>query len=136
MWFIRGFAGWRQYDGTTQEGGERPRRPFMRNAWPVHQWNRADVQSVGGGFVVVNESIRFYSSGSKDLPFGEKTAHYHSRGNKSTGMAYLRRDGFTSVIALSMHLVAKCRCCFDCTAMVTVCCSRMNVARAGRHAIS
>ena len=121
-------TGWRQYDGTTQEGGQHPRRPFMKNAWPVHEWNRADVQvrlllgrsytfnsnllyllrgplvvnvcgaqSVGGGFVVMNDTLRFYSSGSKDLPFGQKTAHYHSRGNKSTGMAWLRRDGFTSV---------------------------------------
>ena len=94
----------------------------MQNAWPVHQWNRADVQSVGGGFVVVNESIRFYSSGSKDLPFGEKTAHYHSRGNKSTGMAYLRRDGFTSVRPhYQCILWPSVAAFFDCTVMVSVC---------------
>ena len=80
--------------GDIVEGGTSPRRPFMENAWPVHLWNRADVQSVGGGFVVVGDEMRFYSSGSKDLPFGAKTAHYHSRGNRSMGMAVLRRDGF------------------------------------------
>ena len=93
----QGFHWWRQYSGDVAEGGTNPRRPFMENAWPVHLWNRADVQSVGGGFVVVGDEMRFYSSGSKDLPYGAPTAHYHSRGNRSMGMAVLRRDGMVSV---------------------------------------
>ena len=56
-------------------------------AWP---WNKANVQSVGGGFTVQRDSpMRFY--------VGARTGTDQLIGNASMGMAELRRDGFASV---------------------------------------
>ena len=52
-------------------------------------WNAGNVQSVGGGCVVVGDQLYFYCSG--------RTMHPADTG--STGMATLRRDGFASLDA-------------------------------------
>ena len=55
-------------------------------------WNAANVQSVGGGCVIVGDQLRFYFSG--------RAATNESR--TSTGLATLRRDGFASMDANSV----------------------------------
>ena len=87
-----GFHFWRQYDGTAVEGGVRPRLPFMPQTWPQHSWRYSDIQGSGGGFLVVNDTLNFFSSGAAGAPYD-----FILGGNTSTGVATLRRDGFTSV---------------------------------------
>jgi hypothetical protein len=54
------------------------------------KWNKANVQSVGGGFVVQNGGpLRFY--------VGARTGTDQLVGNGTAGFAELRRDGFASV---------------------------------------
>ena len=52
-------------------------------------WNAGNVQSVGGGCVIVGDQLYFYCSG--------RTMHPSDIG--STGLATLRRDGFASLDA-------------------------------------
>jgi len=65
-------------------------RPFRQPVIPVSEdtdaWNWSNVQSVGGGCLVVGDKLYFYASGRK------------ARAN-STGLAFLRRDGFASLDA-------------------------------------
>lgn len=62
---------------------------------PPWRWNKANVQSVGGGFLVVDgdptglPALRFY--------VGARTGVDQLAGNASVGVAALRRDGFASV---------------------------------------
>ncbi len=70
------------------------RRPFLDIA---HQgasaWNRGNVQSVGGGCLLVGDRLYFYYSGrnsGKELDDASGMA---------TGLAFLRRDGFASMNA-------------------------------------
>lgn len=56
-------------------------------------WNANNVQSAGGGFLVVGDELYFYVSGRTGRPGGNKA------GTLSTGLATLRRDGFASVDA-------------------------------------
>jgi len=72
-------------------------RPDRRSFFPVSEdqshWNWGNVQSVGGGCLVVGDKLYFYASGRKgDAP------HFHDAGG-STGLATLRRDGFASMNA-------------------------------------
>eukprot|EP00041_Stephanoeca_diplocostata_P033007 m.1077035 g.1077035 ORF g.1077035 m.1077035 type:complete len:84 (+) comp24251_c0_seq3:1881-2132(+) len=61
---------------------------------PPWRWNKANVQSVGGGFTVQREGpMRFY--------VGARTGPDQLEGNASAGVAELRRDGFASVSAAS-----------------------------------
>jgi len=54
------------------------------------RWNKANVQSVGGGFTVQrNGPMRFY--------VGARTGEHQLDGNATAGVAELRRDGFASV---------------------------------------
>jgi hypothetical protein len=72
-------------------------RPERRSFFPVSDragaWNWGNVQSVAGGCLVVGDKLYFYMSGRKgDGP------HFHDAGC-STGLAFLRRDGFASMDA-------------------------------------
>jgi hypothetical protein len=72
-------------------------RPDRRAFCPVsdHQgdWNANNVQSAGGGFLVVRDKLYFYVSGRSGRPGGNRP------GEQSTGLATLRRDGFASMDA-------------------------------------
>lgn len=54
-------------------------------------WNWANVQSAGGGCVIVGDRLHFYVSGRQGRPGTE------APGVCSTGLATLRRDGFASM---------------------------------------
>ena len=56
-------------------------------------WNANNVQSAGGGFLVVGDELYFYVSGRSGRPGGNKA------GTLTTGLATLRRDGFASMDA-------------------------------------
>ena len=61
---------------------------------PPWRWNKANVQSVGGGFLVVDgdekmDALRFY--------VGARSGLDQIIGNATVGFATLRRDGFASV---------------------------------------
>jgi hypothetical protein len=57
------------------------------------EWNWANVQSAGGGCLVVGDKLYFYVSGRKGI------AGSSASGVSSTGLALLRRDGFASMEA-------------------------------------
>jgi len=65
-------------------------RPFREPVIPVSDdpkaWNWSNVQSVGGCCLVVGDKLYFYASGRKG-------------GMNSTGLAFMRRDGFASMDA-------------------------------------
>lgn len=69
------------------------RRPFCAVSDKTGDWNANNVQSVGGGFTIVGDELRFYLSGRA----GE--AGSNKEGVCSTGLAVLRRDGFASMDA-------------------------------------
>jgi hypothetical protein len=68
-------------------------RPNRERFLPVSEdpkaWNAGNVQSAGGGCLVVGDELRFYCSGRTMNP---KPAW-------STGLAVMRRDGFASMTA-------------------------------------
>lgn len=70
-------------------------RPFRQPFIPVSEdpkaWNYANVQSVGGGCLVVGDRLYFYLSGRAGGPLG--------RAVDATGLGTLRRDGFISMDA-------------------------------------
>ena len=72
-------------------------RPDRRAFIPVSEkhgdWNWGNVQSAGGGCLVVGEKLYFYVSGRAGIPGAR-----HS-GVCATGLATLRRDGFASMDA-------------------------------------
>ena len=73
-----------------------PRKPFLEQSWPEHSWRNNDVQSVGGGVVVLNDTMHIYASGHSGLPQDlEGTG-----GNGSMGLATLGRDRFVSLVAV------------------------------------
>jgi hypothetical protein len=65
-------------------------RPFREAVIPVsnepNTWNYGNVQSVGGGCLVVGDRLYFYASGRNAT-------------QEATGVAFLRRDGFASLEA-------------------------------------
>lgn len=65
-------------------------RPFREAVIPVSgradTWNYGNVQSVGGGCLVVGDRLYFYASGRNAT-------------EESTGLAFMRRDGFASMEA-------------------------------------
>ena len=71
-------------------------RPDRRSFCPVSEeprsWNWGNVQSVGGGCLVVGDQLYFYVSGRAGTPA------FHGAG-VTTGLAVLRRDGFASMDA-------------------------------------
>ena len=67
-------------------------------------WNKANVQSVGGGFLVVDPDSAFEPHGTPSVNnlgalrffVGARTGLDQIMGNASVGFATLRRDGFAS----------------------------------------
>jgi len=72
-------------------------RPDRRAFCPVSDqqgdWNANNVQSAGGGFLVVGDELYFYVSGRTGRQGNNKA------GTLTTGLATLRRDGFASMDA-------------------------------------
>ena len=68
------------------------RRPFIAVSEKPGDWNWGNVQSVGGGCVVVGRKLHFYFSGRAGVE-GKRDA------GGATGVAFLRRDGFASMDA-------------------------------------
>ncbi len=69
------------------------RRAFLPVSDAFGDWNYANVQSVGGGCLVVGDELRFYASARSGEKGGPK------QGTCTTGLAVLRRDGFASMDA-------------------------------------
>jgi len=69
------------------------RRPFIPVSERHGDWNWGNVQSAGGGCLVVGDRLFFYVSGRAGVP-GTR-----SSGVCTTGLATLRRDGFASMDA-------------------------------------
>ena len=72
------------------------RRPFCPVSETRGDWNWGNVQSAGGGCLVVGEKLYFYVSGRAGKSF--PGCNFHDAG-ASTGLAVLRRDGFASMDA-------------------------------------
>jgi hypothetical protein len=70
-------------------------RPDREAFIPVSEhegdWNWANVQSAGGGCLIVGDTLYFYVSGRQGVPGTTEP------GVCSTGLATLRRDGFVSM---------------------------------------
>lgn len=67
------------------------RQTFLGVSDAVGSWNWANVQSAGGGCLVVGDQLHFYVSGRQGRPGTD------APGVCSTGLATLRRDGFASM---------------------------------------
>lgn len=70
------------------------REPFLTVSEHSGDWNWCNVQSAGGGCLVVGDQLYFYVSGRQGHPGTDLP------GSCSTGLATLRRDGFASVTDL------------------------------------
>lgn len=68
------------------------RRPFLAMSERKGDWNWGNVQSAGGGCVIVGDKLHFYCSGRSGSPENPEAGG-------STGLAILRRDGFASLDA-------------------------------------
>ncbi|MBI5395403.1 MAG: glycosyl hydrolase family 32 [Verrucomicrobia bacterium] len=85
--------------GFSRDGfhWDRPdRRPFCPVSEKMGDWNWGNVQSAGGGCLVVGDKLYFYVSGRAGKSF--PGCNYNDAG-ASTGLAILRRDGFASMDA-------------------------------------
>ena len=67
--------------------------PFLPVSERKGDWNWGNVQSAGGGCLVVGDRLYFYVSGRAGVDGSNKS------GVSSTGLATLRRDGFASMDA-------------------------------------
>lgn len=67
------------------------RRPFLSVSGQQGDWNYGNVQSAGGCCLVVGDKLYFYCSGRAGHP-GTNVS-----GRCTTGLAFLRRDGFASM---------------------------------------
>jgi len=79
------------------------RRPFLDVSDDPKAWNYGNVQSAGGGCLVVGDQLYFYCSGrnsGRDPDDGS---------GGSTGLAILRRDGFASLDAGSAEGIVTTR---------------------------
>jgi len=82
--------------GFSRDGfhWDRPdHRPFIGLSETEGAWNWGNVQSAGGGCLVVGDKLYFYVSGRAGVKGGT------SSGVCTTGLATLRRDGFASMDA-------------------------------------
>jgi len=68
------------------------RRPFLGVTEKDGDWNWGNMQSAGGGCLVIGDKLHFYVSGRK------RTERFWDGGG-STGLGTLRRDGFASMNA-------------------------------------
>ncbi len=85
--------------GFSRDGfhWDRPeRRPFCPVSEKRGDWNWGNVQSAGGGCLVVGDKLYFYVSGRAGKGIPECSLH---DAGASTGLAILRRDGFASMDA-------------------------------------
>lgn len=73
-------------DGWHWSRSDVPRRPLAGLSADPRAWNYEDVQSTGGGFFVLQDSLRFLLSGRRA-----------GMTEDQTGAATLRRDGFASL---------------------------------------
>ncbi|MHC4985077.1 MAG: hypothetical protein ACYTFO_02870, partial [Planctomycetota bacterium] len=81
--------------GFSRDGfhWDRPSRErFIAVSWENGAWNYGNIQSAGGGCLIVGDKLHFYFSAKAKDPTG-----LHGCG--STGLAILRRDGFASMDA-------------------------------------
>ena len=79
--------------GYSRDGyhWDRPdRQPFLPVSERAEAWNGGNVQSAGGGLLVIGDRLHFYCS-------GRTKADGHDV--NSTGLATMRRDGFASLDA-------------------------------------
>ena len=88
--------------GFSRDGfhWDRPvRNPFVGVSEDPLAWNYSNVQSSGGGCLVVGDQLYFYVSGrnARDIRSVPENELKHAYG--STGLAILRRDGFASMDA-------------------------------------
>jgi hypothetical protein len=67
------------------------RQTFIPVSEQTGSWNWANIQTAGGGCLIVGDEIYFYVSGRQGDPGTERP------GVCSTGLARLRRDGFASM---------------------------------------
>ena len=74
------------------------RKPFAGVSDTKGDWNWGNVQSVGGGCLVVGDKLYFYYSGRAGLGRLPRTKSYWDA-DAGTGLAILRRDGFASMDA-------------------------------------
>ena len=72
-------------------GSRDDRTPFVTVSETPGSWNWANVQSAGGGCLIVGDKLHFYVSGRQGEPGTNRP------GVCSTGLATLRRDGFASM---------------------------------------
>lgn len=72
------------------------RRAFYGVSERAGDWNWGNVQSAGGGCLVVGDELYFYHSGRAGVP---NSAVGRRDGGGSTGLQVLRRDGFVSMDA-------------------------------------
>ena len=82
--------------GFSRDGfhWSRPSRErFISCTWDEKNWRFGNVQSVGGGCLVVGDKLYFYFSG-RAKPRGKMWD-----ADAATGLAFLRRDGFASMKA-------------------------------------
>lgn len=68
------------------------KKPFLSVSNDVKAWNAGNVQSTAGNPIIVGDSLYFYFSGR----YNSKPLH---DSNFATGLAMLRRDGFSSMQA-------------------------------------
>jgi hypothetical protein len=74
------------------------REPFIPASGKSGTWNWGNVQSVGGGCLIVGDSLYFYHSGRGGSGrLGKENSYMEADG--STGLTILRRDGFVSMDA-------------------------------------
>src|SRR5437763_814446 len=99
--------GWRPYVSASQDGfhwlranytglqsdANDLRLPFIKVSEQRGDWNWGNVQSAGGGCLVVGDRLYFYCSGRAGVPGTPES------GVCTTGLATLRRDGFAPMIA-------------------------------------
>lgn len=82
--------GWSR-DGFNWDRSDRT--PFLPVSEHHGDWNWCNVQSCGGGCLVVGDQLYFYCSGRAGTPGTMES------GVSTTGLATLRRDGFASMDA-------------------------------------
>lgn len=87
--------------GFSRDGfhWDRPwRRPFIGVSDNPGAWNWGNIQSAGGGCLVVGDKLYFYFSGrAGNGRRGKEESFWDS--DAATGLAVLRRDGFASMDA-------------------------------------
>jgi hypothetical protein len=83
------------------------RRPFCPVSEKMGDWNWGNVDSAGGCCIIVGDTLRFYVSGRAGKSFPGCT---DPDAGGSTGLATLRRDGFTSMDAGDAEALLTTRC--------------------------